>query len=212
MHSYYDSSHDVCYHAFPFPFLNLHANEATVFMNICTCTVYTYLLDAQTCPGVDLILEGVAECPNTRSYICPGEMVQYECGNNISTITVWDEDENPNPALFNCPGNQNLASVGPVAMNEVCGAMTARFINTADGCTWSRVMINATTSLNGTMIRCRDGSSAQGMVLGTEEVVIVGMVTIKECIHATHIHVVVQTIMWYMYPSHDQPSKVYNHT
>ena len=145
------------------------ANEANC------CNVYAYLLDAQTCPAVDLNLGNVMGCPNTRSYICPGEMVQYECGNNISTSTVWDEGGGPDPSLFICPDNRNLASVGPVAMRKVCGAVTARFINTADGCTRSKVMFEATTSLNGTMIRCRDGSSAQGMVLGREEVVIVGM-------------------------------------
>ena len=155
-----------------------------------------------------LNLEDVPECPYTRSYICPGEMVQYECGNNISITTVWDEDGGP--PLFNCPNNQNLISVGPVAMNDECGAVSGRFINTADGCTRSRVMFDATTSLNGTMVRCRDGGSAQGMVLGTDEVVIVGMLTIKECIHVTvrtylrahvHIHGVVQTIIRCMYPS-----------
>ena len=154
----------------------------TVFMNICSCIVYAYLLDAQTCPGVDLNLEDVTGCPNTRSYICPGEMVQYECGNNISITTLWDEDGGPSPPLFNCPNNQNLISVGPVAMNDECGAVSGRFINTADGCTRSRVMFDTTTSLNGTMIRCSDGGSAQGMVLGSDEVVIVGMLTI------VHIH------------------------
>ena len=148
--------------------------------------MYAHLLDAQTCPGVDLNLEDVTECPNTRSYICPGEMVQYECGNDLSIATIWDEGGDPDPSLFNCPP-QNFISLLPGGMNVVCDAVNGTIINTADGCFRTRVMFEATTSLNGTMVRCRDGSSAQVMVLGSDEVVIVGTLTIKECRHV-NIH------------------------
>ena len=123
--------------------------------------MYAYLLHAQTCPGVDLILDNVTGCPNTRSYICPGEIVQYECGNNISSATVWDEGGGPDPSLFNCPDNQNTITILPVIMNVVCGAVSGTIINTADGCSRTRVMFEVTTSLNGTMVRCRDGLSVQ---------------------------------------------------
>ena len=116
----------------------------TVFMNICSCIVYAYLLDAQTCPGVDLNLEDVTGCPNTRSYICPGEMVQYECGNNISGLTAWDEDGDPDPSLFNCPANQNLLFLGGLFTNAVCDAVSGTLINTADSCSRTRVVFEAT--------------------------------------------------------------------
>ena len=145
--------------------------------------MYAYLLDAQTCPGVDLNLEDVTGCPNTRSYICPGEMVQYECGNSISSATVWDEGGGSDPSLFNCPPTQNTITIAPTTTNVTCGAVNGTLINTANGCTSrSRVMFEAATSLNGTMVRCRDIGN---MVLGTDEVVIVGMLTIKECIYIT---------------------------
>ena len=158
-------------------------NEAkcTHEYQFCGCTVYAYLLDAQTCPGVDLNLEDVTGCPNKRNYICPGEMVQYECGNNISTAFAWDEGGGSDPSLFNC-SPQNIITITPATPNAVCGAVSGTFVNTANGCSRSRVMFEAATSLNGTIVRCRDGLSAQVMVLGTDEVVIVGMLTIKECI------------------------------
>ena len=182
----------------------------TVFMNICSCIVYAYLLDAQTCPGVDLNLEDVTGCPNTRSYICPGKMVQYECGNNISGLTAWDEDGDPDPSLFNCPANQNLLFLGGLFTNAVCGAVSGTLINTADSCSRTRVVFEATTSLNGTMIRCRDALSAQVMVLGRDEVVLVGTYVDYQIIYAcncTHIHtctftrtcIVVQTTIRYIY-------------
>ena len=146
--------------------------------------MYTCLLDAQTCPGVDLNLEDVTGCPNTRNYICPGEMVQYECGNNVSTVTIWDEGGGPDPSLFNC-SPQNAITIVPATTNAVCGAVSGTFVNTADGCSQTRVMFEATTSLNDTIIRCRDGGSMQVMVLASDEVVIVGMLTIKECIYIT---------------------------
>lgn len=134
-----------------------------------------------------LNLEDVAGCPNTRNYICPGDTVQYECGNNMSTITIWGG------SLLNCPNlNNRLLIFSTDANATTCGTVSGIPVNITGGCFWSRVTFTATTSLDGTTVRCQDNT----MLIDTDEVDIVGMLIIKEhaCTYAT-VHTFIQTFI-----------------
>ena len=130
---------------------------------------------AQLCGRVDLTLRDVAGCPNTRGYICPGETVQYECGNDMSTTTVWDEDGDA--LLFDCTMVNNRILLTHEfydafgSESVMCGGVNGEIFSNVSGCYRSRVTFESTTMLNGTMIHC---GSITTQIGEAQEVVIVG--------------------------------------
>ena len=96
-----------------------------------------------------------------RQYACPGEVVNYTC-------TVVDTSGNPpvgsslwRGTAFNCPGSSNRISLSHQQFNTSgdsgscnSGAITAESVGVVDNCFTSRLMVTASSALNGTTVEC----------------------------------------------------------
>ena len=113
-----------------------------------------------------------------RQYACPGEVVNYTC-------TIVDTSGNPpigstfwRGTAFNCPGSANRISLGHSLFSTsratgTCtnGAITAESVGVVDNCYTSRLMVTASSALNGTTVEC----TLSGVrVVGSRTILIAG--------------------------------------